>query len=135
MKNRKSDKGVQGWGQLVHGQQHFVPAQRVECALEIQLHNLVVVVEITGIHPSCVDCFYNPHDAKPKLPWCQERDQLLSHFGLNSQVAEGAAHHNRANPPVHLEESSQVGAKEVGPNGRWSSAFQYQLHGGNNCRE
>ena len=133
------DKGVQGWGQLVHGQQHFVPAQRVECVLKVQLHDPVVVVEVTDIHPSSMDCYFcSPLDSKPKLPWSQEGGQLLSHLAchnLSNQATEGAAHRNGANPPVLLEEGSQVGAKEIRPNGRWSSAFQHKLHEGNKCRE
>ena len=55
------DKRVQGWGQLLYGQQHPVPAQGVE-----------------GIHPSSMDCcFHTSPDAKPKLLWCQEGSQLL----------------------------------------------------------
>ena len=44
------DKGVQSWGQLMHSQQHLVPAQRVESVLEVQLHDPVIVIKVASIH-------------------------------------------------------------------------------------
>ena len=133
------DKGIQGWSQLTHGQQHLVPAQRVESVFEVQLHNPVVVIKVTGIHSSGVDCcFCAPLGIKPELPWCQEGGQLLPHFArcnCSNKTAEGTTHCNGLNFSVLLVEGSQVDANEEGMNGQWSSAFQHQLHEGNKCRE
>ena len=98
----------------------------------------MVVIKVTDIHSSGMDCcFCTPLDTKPELPLDQEGGELLPHFArcnLNNKMAEGTTHRNGLNPPI-LVEGSQVGAKEEGLNGQWSSAFQHQLHKGNECGE
>ena len=99
------NKRVQGWGQLLYGQQHPVPAQGVE-----------------GIHTSGMDCCYHTSfDTKPKLLWCQEGSQLLLYFArsnLSNKAAQGTTQCDGTNPTIFLVWAVRLALKK---NGRMDS--------------